>query len=70
MSNHESPYRSYLLRLWVATYDRQVVWRASLEDSRTGDRLGFSTLERLFAFLQDQYGQSNERADLSDASEK
>jgi hypothetical protein len=29
-------------------------WRASLENPHTGERLGFSNLERLFAFLIDQ----------------
>ena len=46
-------YRSYLLRLWRSeTSDRS--WRASLEDSRTGQRIGFATLEQLFAFLMEQ----------------
>jgi hypothetical protein len=29
-------------------------WRASLEDSRTGERIGFANLEQLFAFLLEQ----------------
>lgn len=46
-------YRSYLLRLWRSeTPDGS--WRASLEDSRTGQRIGFATLEQLFAFLMDE----------------
>lgn len=56
MSIHASkrPYHSYLLRLWPANDQGQVTWRASLENPRTGERLGFASLERLFAFLQDQ----------------
>jgi hypothetical protein len=46
-------YRSYLLRLWCAeTLDP--CWRASLEDPRTGERIGFASLEQLFAFLMEQ----------------
>ena len=49
---HEK-YRSYLLRLWCAeTLDRG--WQASLEDPHTGKRIGFASLEQLFAFLMDQ----------------
>jgi hypothetical protein len=45
-------YRSYLLRLWCEAPDRR--WRASLEDPRTGKRIGFASLEQLFAFLMEQ----------------
>ena len=54
MDNYSFPYHSYLLRLWPATVQGQIVWRASLENPHTGERLGFADLERLFAFLQDQ----------------
>jgi hypothetical protein len=40
--------------LWLATEQGRLVWRASLENPHTGERLGFATLERLFAFLEDQ----------------
>lgn len=29
-------------------------WRASLEDLRTGERLGFASLEQLFVYLMEQ----------------
>ena len=46
-------YRSYLLRLWCGdALDR--CWRASLEDPRTGERIGFASLELLFAYLMEQ----------------
>ncbi|HEX8682955.1 MAG TPA: hypothetical protein VF707_11615 [Ardenticatenaceae bacterium] len=54
MTMKEARYASYLLRLWETSADGEVVWRASLEHPHTGERLGFATLERLFAFLQDQ----------------
>ncbi len=49
----EKKYRSYLLRLWRAETPDQD-WRASLEDPRTGARIGFASLELLFAFLMEQ----------------
>ncbi len=43
-------YFSYLLRFWRTGPDRP--WRASLEDSRTGERWGFGSLEALQEFLR------------------
>jgi hypothetical protein len=47
-----SPYFSYLLRLWLAGDGDQPQWRASLDDSLTGERVGFTSPQELFAFLQ------------------
>ena len=48
-------YRAYLLRVWQADdADGRLVWRAALEDARTGERHGFADLERLCAFLEEQ----------------
>jgi hypothetical protein len=52
-------YRAYLLRLWPAQEAGQTVWRASLESARTGEQVGFRTLQRLFAFLDDQTAYGN-----------
>lgn len=46
----ENQDRVYILRLWRAE-SPDWCWRASLENPRTGTRLGFDSLERLFAFL-------------------
>jgi hypothetical protein len=54
MSEKQIPYRSYLLRLWLVTERGQAAWRASLENPHTSERVGFASLERLFAFLEDQ----------------
>jgi hypothetical protein len=54
--DNKPPYFAYLLRLWSVQEEEVVVWRASLESPQTGERLGFSTLARLFAFLEDQTG--------------
>jgi hypothetical protein len=46
----KSPNRyAYLLHLWQCAGQ----WRASLEIPKTGKRLGFSSLEQLFAYLMD-----------------
>jgi len=55
-ANPMQRYHSYLLRLWPAAERGRVVWRASLQNPHNGERLGFASLERLFAFLQDQTG--------------
>jgi hypothetical protein len=47
-------YLSYLLRLWQSGSADRTVWRASLENPMTGERLGFANLKELFAFLKNQ----------------
>ena len=46
-------YLSYLLRLWRVGTEK-AVWRASLESPLTGERIGFASLDALFAFLLQQ----------------
>jgi len=41
----------YLLRLWQVEENDRHVWRASLEESDTGERRGFSSLVLLMKFL-------------------
>lgn len=41
-----------MLRLWQIESQGQLVWQASLEDSRTGKRKGFASVEALLAFLR------------------
>ena len=55
MTTEQPNYHAYLLRLWRVDLDRPGVaaWRASLEDPHTGLRLGFATLEQLFAYLME-----------------
>ena len=45
-------YESYLLRLWESDEAGQLVWRASIESSDTGERHGFADLASLFAYLE------------------
>jgi hypothetical protein len=48
-------YLAYMLRLWRAgdswTAEPTANWRASLESSLTGERIGFGSLAELFDFL-------------------
>ena len=56
ISQKQSSYHSYLLRLWQAGkgLSSGVAWRASLENPHTGEVLNFTSLERLFEFLAGQ----------------
>jgi hypothetical protein len=48
-------YRAYLLRLWQAKGDDgRPVWRAALEDARTGERHGFADRTWLCACLKNK----------------
>lgn len=53
MTKEQLDYLSYLLRLWRAG-EEKAVWRASLESSHTGERVGFATLSDLFTFLEQE----------------
>ena len=44
-------YVSYLLRLWQVQTEQGLCWRASLENTRTGERRGFARLDDLLDFL-------------------
>ena len=46
-------YFSYLLRLWREV-EGTAVWRASLQDPRTGERVGFASLDDMFKYLRHQ----------------
>ncbi|MDP9351470.1 MAG: hypothetical protein M3P51_08020 [Chloroflexota bacterium] len=58
-----SRYISYLRRLWQVSDGRQPVWRAMVEDPRSGEQRGFASPELLFAFLSDQMGRPTDSAD-------
>ena len=49
-------YLSYLLRLWMAHERGGPVWRVSLQNPHTGERVSFCALDELFAFLRRQTG--------------
>jgi hypothetical protein len=47
-------YTSYLVRIWQGRSGGDLVWRASLESPRTGERRGFASLADLFAFVEQE----------------
>jgi hypothetical protein len=57
-SREQRDYQSYLLRLWRESDEERPVWRASLKSSRTGEKVGFGSLDELFEFLRMQTGTS------------
>jgi hypothetical protein len=74
-TGHTKNYLSYLLRLWQEEHDGQAVWRASLESTHDGHPVGFATLPRLFAFLNEktesdekQWGREDDQIDASDVA--
>ena len=62
MTDDKRTYQAYLLRLWRVNTGRAMVWHASLEDSRTGERTGFADLRRLLVFLEAQTDNSDQRS--------
>lgn len=44
---------AYLLRLWCVDEPGGVNWQASLEIPKTSNRIGFASLEELFAYLME-----------------
>ena len=48
-------YLAYLLRLWRMEGSAGA-WRGSVESPQTGERLGFGSLDELFAYLREQTG--------------
>jgi hypothetical protein len=56
MQAKQQVYIAYLLRLWLVESHQIPIWCASLENPHTGERLNFTSLARLFAFLEDQCG--------------
>ena len=52
MAKLPTAYQSYLLRLWKE--DDEAVWRASLDSTETGERLGFESVDALCDFLKTQ----------------
>lgn len=51
-----SHYHAFLLRLWRD--GDTTPWRATVQDTRTGERLNFATLQLLLTFLERQTGEA------------
>jgi hypothetical protein len=56
MRASRSGHLAYLLRLWRVGEGERAVWRASLQDVRGGERVGFPGLEEALAYLEQQLG--------------
>jgi hypothetical protein len=56
-------YHSYLLRIWLVQVNGKSVWRGSLEDPFTGERMGFANLRELFIYLTTQIGEDDQDTD-------
>jgi hypothetical protein len=52
-SEKQPDYYAYLLRLWREEGTGEN-WRASLENARTGERIGFASLADVFGYLDRQ----------------
>jgi hypothetical protein len=61
---------SFILRLWRVGVSEAADWRASLEISDTGKRIGFASLEQLFAFLIDWSESNGEMYELEEKEKK
>ena len=53
MTDQNTPYLSYLLRLWVVKNDHNTVWHCSVENVQTGQQQGFANIEALCKFLRE-----------------
>jgi hypothetical protein len=62
MTEEPREYFSYLLRLWKVRGTGPPVWRASLEDVHTGERIGFADLQGLLKFLEEQTNEADQFA--------
>jgi hypothetical protein len=69
MSNHSRKYLAFLLRLWQVEQGGRAVWRASLEDTRSGERRGFANLDALVEFLRWQTQRGGEEKKDTQISE-
>jgi len=58
------------LRLWRTNRTANSNWHASLEDTRTNERVGFANLEQLFAFLMALIERDNKRGSESPQQNK
>ena len=60
MMNRE-PHRYYscLIRIWEVHTNDERTWRASLERPGLDERVGFSNMEELFAFIREDVSRNN-----------
>ncbi|MCB9420976.1 MAG: hypothetical protein H6667_14335 [Ardenticatenaceae bacterium] len=66
MNETQRGYISYLLRLWQAEDNGELVWWASLESSQTGQRWVFANLDEALVFLRVQTSELSVNQEGSD----
>jgi hypothetical protein len=54
MTEEQINYRSFMIRMWQVKDDDQPTWRASIEVVDSGEQYGFTSLDEMFAFLEEQ----------------
>jgi hypothetical protein len=54
MTESQPNYHSFLLRLWFEPEANQQPWRIILVDPHTDERWGFTKIDQLTQFLQEQ----------------
>jgi hypothetical protein len=55
-------YQSYMLRCWEICSqhpNQSTIWRFSLEDPRTGEKIGFADLDALVTFMRTEFKTSD-----------
>ena len=57
MTEIKPAYRAFLLRLWIE-HTNGNKWYFSLEDTQTGKRKGFASVEKLVAYLEELISES------------
>jgi hypothetical protein len=69
----QTPYLSWLLRLWQECPGEELgdapLWRASLETPSSHDLQCFASLAGLFSFLEEQTGSRSPESGLQEAGE-
>jgi len=70
MTEPRRGYLAYLLRLWQVHSRGKTIWRTALESAQTGERVGFSSLDELFTFLEKEVCQAAQGQTTPGADEK
>jgi len=65
MTDKKHDYCSFMLRLWIEKTNGEK-WRFSLEDTHTGKRKGFASVDKLIAYLEEI---TNESLNFSNRTE-
>ncbi len=50
----KSTYQLFMVRFWHEENDQKMIWRCRVKDVRTGQEIGFTSPDDLWAFLQKQ----------------